>query len=179
MGTANHDETTVEFADKTYDRAHVMELPRQRETFRPDMRFAKPPSEPLALEALHDAFARAIEQHGRAARGAMQTLEDAIGDVLDSRFRVGWGNRLEDQVQRYAPVVIAAGGSMGEAMDHILATKILRKVRDRYETSTDDIEALSSAITDNWARIDGQNDPERSLKILDKELAQKKGGSGR
>ena len=27
VGTANHDETTVAFADKTYDRAHVQELP--------------------------------------------------------------------------------------------------------------------------------------------------------
>jgi 5-methylcytosine-specific restriction endonuclease McrBC GTP-binding regulatory subunit McrB len=29
IGTANHDETTKDFADKTYDRAHVMELPHQ------------------------------------------------------------------------------------------------------------------------------------------------------
>jgi 5-methylcytosine-specific restriction endonuclease McrBC GTP-binding regulatory subunit McrB len=28
VGTANQDETTLEFADKTYDRAHVMELER-------------------------------------------------------------------------------------------------------------------------------------------------------
>ena len=34
VGTANHDETTKDFADKTYDRAHVMELPRHRETFK-------------------------------------------------------------------------------------------------------------------------------------------------
>jgi AAA domain (dynein-related subfamily) len=33
IGTANHDETTVEFADKTYDRAWVLELPRQNKSF--------------------------------------------------------------------------------------------------------------------------------------------------
>src|SRR6476469_7156387 len=29
VGTANHDETTVSFAPKTYDRSHVFELPAQ------------------------------------------------------------------------------------------------------------------------------------------------------
>ncbi len=29
--SANHDETTKEFADKTYDRAHVMEVKRSEE----------------------------------------------------------------------------------------------------------------------------------------------------
>ena len=33
VGTANHDETTVAFADKTYDRAHVQELPSRHEPF--------------------------------------------------------------------------------------------------------------------------------------------------
>ena len=33
IGTANHDETTNEFADKTYDRAHIMTLPRHDATF--------------------------------------------------------------------------------------------------------------------------------------------------
>ena len=28
IGTANHDETTSELADKTYDRSHIMTLPR-------------------------------------------------------------------------------------------------------------------------------------------------------
>ena len=31
VGTANHDESTAEFADKTYDRALVMEMPRKTE----------------------------------------------------------------------------------------------------------------------------------------------------
>jgi hypothetical protein len=33
VGTANQDETTLEFADKTYDRAHVMELERSQQSF--------------------------------------------------------------------------------------------------------------------------------------------------
>lgn len=33
IGTANHEETTNELADKTYDRAHVMTLPKQDHRF--------------------------------------------------------------------------------------------------------------------------------------------------
>lgn len=179
IGTANHDETTVEFADKTYDRAHVMELPRQREGFEVDKQLGAPPTEPLALEALQGAFDEAIDRHGARSLKAMQTLAEQIGPALDDRFRVGWGNRLEDQVQRYAPVIIAAGGSMGEAIDHVLATKILRKVRDRYDTSVDDIKALSDAIVGAWGHIDTKHAPERSLSILDDEERRKKVGQGR
>ena len=43
VGTANHDETTKDFADKTYDRAHVMELPRNRAQFQPQRLPARAP----------------------------------------------------------------------------------------------------------------------------------------
>ena len=33
VGTANHDETTMDFADKTYDRAHVMQFPERPKPF--------------------------------------------------------------------------------------------------------------------------------------------------
>jgi hypothetical protein len=33
VGTANHDETTKDFADKTYDRSHVMQFPERPEIF--------------------------------------------------------------------------------------------------------------------------------------------------
>ena len=56
IGTANHDETTVEFADKTYDRALVMELPRHRQTFRAKCRAER---SPVSYKALLRAFVEA------------------------------------------------------------------------------------------------------------------------
>ena len=46
VGTANHDETTMDFAEKTYDRSHVMEFPHQPERFeiRKSPRVARFPS---------------------------------------------------------------------------------------------------------------------------------------
>ena len=47
----------------------------------------------------------------------------------------------------FVPVVVAAGGTVGEAVDHILATKLLRKVRDRHDTQPDDVTALQTSLT--------------------------------
>jgi hypothetical protein len=179
IGTANHDETTVEFADKTYDRAHVMELPRNRETFelKKDLDLKKP----YGLAALQRAFEKARVQHGGAADQACQFLHDDLAEPLGRDFRVGWGNRLEEQARWFVPVVIAAGGSLGEAVDHLVATKLLRKVRDRHDIRSGDLRRLGEVLTRSWGRLDGQNQPTRSLDILDREekrLDVMRGGDG-
>ncbi|MCP4697592.1 MAG: hypothetical protein GY862_12190, partial [Gammaproteobacteria bacterium] len=129
IGTANHDETTVDFAPKTYDRAHVMELPRQRQRF--DINHQLSPRRPIAWEKLNNAFQAVQEKYATAATDAYDFIEQH-GESLDKHFKLGWGNRLQRQMKHYVPVVIAAGGSLGEAADHILASKLLRKLKDRY-----------------------------------------------
>lgn len=167
IGTANHDETTKDFADKTYDRAHVMELPRHREVFVP----RNPnPRAPIGLEALKTAFAAAKRRNGQAAQMAYQFLDEHLAEVLKGRFRVGWGNRLERQMADFVPVVIEAGGSVGEATDHILATKLLRKVRDRHDTRPDDLVALREALLQAWPQLDPDDPPARSLDIISEEM---------
>jgi AAA domain (dynein-related subfamily) len=168
IGTANHDETTKDFADKTYDRAHVMELPRHRERFEP-----KPTSSrlPVSLSALMAAFQGAQAKHAAAAGAAYEFLDRAFADVLASRFRVGWGNRLQRQVEAYVPVVVASGGTVGEATDQILATKILRKIRDRHDTRPEDLLRLKEPLEDAvWRQLDAGSRPERSLEIIEQEI---------
>ena len=179
IGTANQDETTVEFADKTYDRAHVMELPRNREIFelKKDLDLKKP----YGLAALQRAFEKAHDQHAVDADQACKFLHDNLAEPLDRDFRVGWGNRLEEQAQWFVPVVIATGGSLGEAVDHLVATKLLRKVRDRHDIRSGDLKRLGEALTRSWGRLDGQHQPTRSLEILEREekrLDVMRGGDG-
>ena len=167
VGTANHDETTRDFADKTYDRAHVMELPRTRTKFAPE-NFQ--PRNPISLRALECAFESAIDAHRDNAAEAYEFLEEQLGDTLGRRFRVGWGNRLERQINRYLPVVVAAGGSVGEATDYMLTTKLLRKIRDRHDNRPEDIVALRDRVLTDWSQIDQETKPVRSLKLLANEL---------
>ena len=167
VGTANHDETTKDFADKTYDRAHVMELPRNRKAF---TREEFQPQQPVSMAALQQAFDGARETHGREAGQAYSFLEQRLGGILGRRFRVGWGNRLERQMGFFVPVVVAAGGSVGEATDHILATKLLRKIRDRHDNRPEDIIALRDHVQTEWKKLDRDAGPVRSVELLNQEL---------
>jgi dynein-related subfamily AAA family protein len=167
VGTANHDETTKDFADKTYDRAHVMELPRNRTEFQPQRLSVR---SPVSFEALRSAFRKAKEAHERKAKEAYTFLDKSFADVLGRRFRVGWGNRLERQMLDFVPVVMAAGGSIGEAVDHILTTKLLRKIRDRHDTRPEDLTALQKRIAEVWSSLDSKHGATQSEAIVRDEL---------
>lgn len=175
VGTANHDETTKDFADKTYDRAHVMELPRHRTEFAPT-----PPEErdPVALDALLGAFDAAKTKHAKEAKRAYDFLDTTFAKLLGERFRVGWGNRLERQMASFVPVVMASGGDVGEAVDHILATKLLRKIRDRHDTRMGDIEALKKRLEQEWPTLTTTHGADQSSQILRDEVRRLGGGSG-
>lgn len=176
IGTANHDETTMGFADKTYDRAHVQELPTRRDEFKAP----KPkPHGSLSLTALTTLFVEASESRKDDADIASYYLQSALAETLNNRFNVGWGNRLDKQLRRFVPVVIEAGGSIGEAVDHLLSTKILRKVRDRHDISLDDIEALSERLETSWSDLeDTSSQPVASRRILEQERRRLSGGLG-
>jgi hypothetical protein len=167
VGTANHDETTKDFADKTYDRAQVMELPRHRESFKPKRTKARAP---ISLTTLQGAFTAAQVKYQQQAAAAYRFVDTQFSEILGRRFRVGWGNRLERQMLSFVPVVLAAGGTMTEAVDHILATKLVRKIRDRHDTRPEDLEALRATIEESWPRLGSEGDPEKSISIVRAEL---------
>ena len=168
VGTANHDETTVEFADKTYDRSHVMELPTRPKPFN-----AKKTQErrPINVGSLKIMFKEAEEQYQNEAQNAFDYLNDELRGDLETYFGIGWGNRLEKQMKQYIPVVLASGGDVSEGLDHILHTKILRKIRNRNDTQVEHFEKLKSTITESWGVYFGEDtSPERSINLLEKEL---------
>ena len=74
-------------------------------------------------------------------------------------------------MSKYIPVVMASGGTQGEGLDHILHTKILRKVRNRHDTQIEHFEKLQSTITESWEiLIDKKVTPIRSIELINKEL---------
>ncbi len=174
VGTANHDETTTDFADKTYDRSHIMELPRRDRTapFKHELQREWPG--PLSYEALNSAFEVACARHAGHVQKAIDWLgsREGIAPILEDQFRVAWGNRLERDVERFVPVVLEAGGDLGEAMDHLLETKVLRKLRDRHDVHASGLEQLRKRLEERWKLLDGK--PERSLRLLDREVTAKR-----
>lgn len=173
IGTANHDETTFEFADKTYDRAHVMELPRHRNTFSIDKSLDKVT---YSFESLEKAFELASQKHRKTVNDLVRAMDGSeFSKCLEEDFNVSWGNRLERHLHRFVPVLLEAGSDLGFAVDHILATKVLRagKATGRYDTERTDISNLIDYLEAFWLEQGFESNPVASMKLLQAELKKK------
>ena len=146
VGTANHDETTVAFADKTYDRAHVQELPSRHEPFKG---FHQGTADPISFAELEAAFDTASRDYAGEVDKVKQFLNEQLHGEF-ARLGVGWGNRLERQIDRFVPVVLDGGGSLTEAVDHLVATKLVRKLKDRFGVRPEDLDQLADDIETLW-----------------------------
>ncbi|MEU6431140.1 AAA family ATPase [Microbispora sp. NPDC046973] len=171
VGTANQDETTVAFAEKTLDRSNVIELPGRPERFEYER---TQPFPPFSFTALRQAFAVARQRHEQSARLVGDFLNGGLSDRLQRDFRVSTGPRSAGQLSRFVPVLIDAGGTVREAADHVLAMKVLRKIRGRYELRSDTIRALRDDLPKFWAELPAaEGDPDRpirAIELLDDEL---------
>lgn len=166
IGTANHDETTVSFAPKTYDRSHVMELP---DTHTPFPVSELEESDPVPTAHLQRLFEDARRSQVAKAQQAEDYLTSMLGPRLRSDFRLSWGNRTGGQLKTHVAVVTAAGGSVAEALDDFCAYKILYRLRGRQEILADKLLALKSTLQSTWP---GEQ-PTACLSVLDREIASK------
>ncbi|BDQ66160.1 AAA family ATPase [Shewanella xiamenensis] len=153
IGTANHDETTFEFADKTQDRSFVLELGRNGMQQLPA---TLKRSVIYSFSSLQTCFQNAISEHRSDVDKIFNTLyAHEVTNVLAKRFGIGWGNRLERQARKFLPVVVASGGSMSEALDHLLSVRLFRdgKVTGRYDTKPEHLSELQEQLSDVWHKL--------------------------
>lgn len=171
IGTANHDETTSAFADKTHDRSFVLDLPKH-EPFQGDLK--RPTTEvKWRYSSLRDQFDRASSQFKEQVDDLMAFINDSkLTKVLQSDFELGWGNRLERQMGRFVPVVLEAGGSEALAVDHLLCSRMFRdgKVIGRHDVRTDDLKKVESALYEMWEDCELAGEPTRCLLQLRKDI---------
>ena len=73
-------------------------------------------------------------------------------------------------MRRYVPVVVAAGGTVSEATDHMLAMRLLRKLKNRHDNRPERVTALKQRIIESWSALDEDSTPEKSIELLDSEL---------
>ena len=184
IGTANHDESTNEFADKTYDRAHIMELHRHDEHF--EIHRSAPVA--FSLVSLEQKFDEACNLYHDDVEDLIDTIHTGtLTSTLEDTFGISWGDRFSRQTKRFIPVFMASGNDMDkhqsalQGLDHLLATRVLRRGRilGRIEFQSDDIEFLKEALLDTldgWRGLNRKtvgNSLSVSLGILDKELDDK------
>lgn len=169
IGTANHDETTNELADKTYDRAHVMTLPKL------DARFKIEPLEKTSYswQSLREAFAKAKVEHAEVVGGILERLSGhEFTRMLEADFGIGWGNRFDKQARDFIPVTIASGAESGRPLDHLLATRVMRsgKVTGRYNIGLESVTRLKDELETFWLQAELAGEPTASLALLDADI---------
>ena len=122
IGTANNDDSTFSISDKVYDRAAVIDLERKCSPFT----CTPPPACYISYAELSRLFDEAKRTHtlSSESREKLSRLDAYLSDV----FRVSFGNRIMKQIEEYIPIIIACGGTEIQALDDILARKILRKL---------------------------------------------------
>ena len=169
IGTANQDETTNELADKTHDRAFVMELPRHEMSFKIK---EKIPQVKYSFSALKKAFRDAQVRDKVELQKALRFIgKSDLTKELEERFGIGWGNRFERQALKFLPVVKAAGGKFEDALDHLLASRLFRsgKVTGRYDIKAEDLDVIEKALLKTLEGVFPGIVPDRCLHALEED----------
>ena len=121
VGTINNDDSTFAVADKVYDRAIPIDLDSRADAFECE----DTPSIRVSTDRLNELFDEAKQQHP-ISQDALDKLEE-LNTYLIKNFRLAFGNRIMKQIRDYVPCFIGCGGSEIDAIDFIVAKKVLRK----------------------------------------------------
>ena len=122
IGTANNDDSTFAISDKVYDRAMVLDLNSKADPFQ------APGCKTVPVSARRfNALVKEVLEKGDISEENLAKLGQ-LDDYLIEKFQITFGNRIMRQIRAYLPVYIACGGEEIDALDDILAKKVLRKL---------------------------------------------------
>ena len=160
IGTANNDDSTFTITDKVYDRAMPIELNERADEFECEPREAVH----ITAEHLQYLFQKATVDYPISDEllDNMQKLDS----YLITRFKMSFGNRIMKQMYDFIPVYVACGGTELEAMDYIVARKVLKKFESMNVTFVrDEITGLISYIEKIFGKV-GMEDSKAYLRRI-------------
>ena len=126
IGTANNDDSTFAISDKVYDRSMVLNLDYRSDPFLGEDDFG-PIS--LSINTFKTLIEKAKREFSLTKRGRAHIKE--LDAYIQETFQITFGNRIRRQIEAYVPIYIACGGTENEALDDILAKKVLRKLESQ------------------------------------------------
>lgn len=121
VGTINNDDSTFAVADKVYDRAIPIDLDSRADAFECE----DTPPIYVSTDHLNQLFDEAKQAYP-ISESSLAKLEE-LNTYLIKNFRLAFGNRINKQIRDYVPCFIACGGTEIQAIDFIVAKKVLRK----------------------------------------------------
>lgn len=131
VGTVNIDDSTFTITDKVYDRAIAIDFNELNLPFESSYRFDPHPIKIQELVAMFEECKAKPENNlTPAERKKFLLLTQFISDTFDVQF----GNRIMNQIDNFLPVFVGLGGSKNDALDFMLARKVLRKLDGKFES---------------------------------------------
>ncbi len=121
LGTANNDDSTFAISDKVYDRTMIIDLDQKSDAF------VAPEVSPVPISAQHFRDLAKEACKNPMSKQNVDKLEK-LDAYINEKFHISFGNRIMRQIKTYLPVYVSCGGSELDALDDILAKKVLRKL---------------------------------------------------
>ena len=152
IGTANHDETTLEFAPKTYDRSNVMEIPSSDHSSIKNEIHKQHLSLNINYSWLANEFKEAEAKHVKSFDKFHNFITSEVFKTLLEEKGIAISNRLEDQAKRFIGVYLEAGNNkdkdLSVATDHLIASRLFRSLKNRYDLSKNNLNAFKKDYLD-------------------------------
>lgn len=145
IGTANHDETTLGFAPKTLDRSNVMDIPAVDtddlgKKILGDRMLKTDEKHTVSFEWIEEEFEKADNNYKEECNTFYKFVKkNDIIKLLFEEQEIVSGSRFDEQASKFICAYIASGSddektrkeSLAYAADHLITTRLLRKVRER------------------------------------------------
>lgn len=185
IGTANHDETTLDFAPKTYDRSNVMVMATNDKSkvlkeIQSSATGNLTSRDRLCIDYswLRDQFNDSIDQYGHRYEEFDKFIKNPkLVEWLKDRG-IGIGNRFDEQAKRFICAYIALGTDstqcLAEAADHLVTSRIFRSLRNRYDLSDTNIDEFQKKYSELFSQYFKGQEPLEGKKLLDEEYLKKK-----
>lgn len=175
IGTANHDETTLEFAPKTYDRSNLMEMPKNH----PDKKLFKEIDEEFNVR--YDWLYKEFEKAEKGNKEAFKRFHDFINSD-DMKFLllekgIGVGNRLEYQAEKFIGVFVESGNEKEKdtaiATDHLITSRLFRTLKNRYDLDKTNLTKFKEEYVKLFDKTFKNQKPSFTIDLLDTEISKK------
>lgn len=175
IGTANHDETTLEFAPKTYDRSNLMEMPKNH----PDKNSFKKSDEEFNVS--YDWLNKEFEKAEKGNKEAFKRFHDFINSD-DMKFLllekgIGVGNRLEYQAEKFIGVFVESGTQKEQdiaiATDHLITSRLFRTLKNRYDLDKTNLTKFKDEYVKLFEKTFKNQKPSFTIDLLDTEISKK------
>lgn len=174
IGTANHDETTVEFAPKTYDRSNILEMPKNH---------PKPEEIQVISNIYNVKYSWLTSKYDAAQKNNTPSWKKFEGFINNIGLKVlldekglGIGNRFEDQSQKFISVFVESGRDKERdtaiAADHLVTSRLLRTLKNRYDLDKNNL----TKFKEDYAQLfktTFKHAPFYAIELLDSEIGKK------